>query len=79
MAVCSNEGKTILGEKFAIAAGGKEANQAVAAARRGADVTFVTRLGRDWMGDQALENYRTHHNFASIRIPLYNSSVMMLK
>lgn len=51
-------GETILGGDFAIAAGGKGANQAVAAARLGAGVTFVTRLGRDWMGNQALENYR---------------------
>jgi ribokinase len=51
-------GETILGGEFAIAAGGKGANQAVAAARLGAEVTFVTRLGCDWMGDQALENYR---------------------
>ncbi|MBI5651147.1 MAG: ribokinase [Chloroflexi bacterium] len=51
-------GETILGGEFAIAAGGKGANQAVAAARLGAEVTFVARLGRDWMGDQAEQNYR---------------------
>ncbi|MEW5718571.1 MAG: ribokinase [Chloroflexota bacterium] len=51
-------GETILGGEFAIAAGGKGANQAVAAARLGGEVTFVARLGRDWMGDQALANYR---------------------
>jgi ribokinase len=51
-------GETILGGEFAIAAGGKGANQAVAAARLGAEVTFVARLGRDWMGNQALDNYR---------------------
>lgn len=50
-------GETILGGEFSIAAGGKGANQAVAAARLGADVAFVTRLGRDWMGNQALANY----------------------
>ena len=44
-------GETILGRDFSIAAGGKGANQAVAAARLGGDVTFVARLGRDWMGD----------------------------
>ena len=51
-------GQTILGGDFSIAAGGKGANQAVAAARLGGDVTFIARLGRDWMGDQALANYR---------------------
>jgi ribokinase len=50
-------GETILGGEFTIAAGGKGANQAVAAARLGAQVTFVTRLGRDGLGDQALANY----------------------
>lgn len=51
-------GQTILGGDFSIAAGGKGANQAVAAARLGGYVFFVARLGRDWMGDQALTNYR---------------------
>jgi len=51
-------GETILGNDFVIAGGGKGANQAVAAARLGAEVTFVARLGRDAMGDQALMNYR---------------------
>lgn len=54
-------GETILGGEFAMAAGGKGANQAVAAARLGGEVTFVARLGRDWMGDQALANYRAEN------------------
>lgn len=51
-------GETVLGGNYFTAAGGKGANQAVAAARLGSEVTFVTRLGRDWLGDQALANYR---------------------
>lgn len=51
-------GETVLGGNYFTAAGGKGANQAVAAARLRSDVTFVTRLGRDWLGDQALANYR---------------------
>jgi ribokinase len=51
-------GETILGGQFAIAAGGKGANQAVAAARLGSAVTFIARVGYDWMGDQALASYR---------------------
>lgn len=51
-------GETVLGNQFAMAGGGKGANQAVGAARLGADVTFVARLGRDWMGDQAIAKYR---------------------
>ena len=47
-------GETVLGEKFIMTAGGKGANQAVAAARLGAEVTFVARLGRDMFSDTAL-------------------------
>ena len=42
-----------------MAAGGKGANQAVAAARLGADVTLVAKVGRDVFGDQAVANYRS--------------------
>ncbi|MEX0280559.1 MAG: ribokinase [Arenibacterium sp.] len=40
-------GETILGESFALGPGGKGSNQAVAAAKAGADVHFITRLGDD--------------------------------
>jgi ribokinase len=49
-------GETVLGSHFQITAGGKGANQAVAAARAGAQVVFVTALGADALGDTALEN-----------------------
>ena len=51
-------GETVLGEKFIMTAGGKGANQAVAAARLGAEVTFVVRLGQDVFGDRALADYQ---------------------
>jgi ribokinase len=51
-------GETVLGGDFVTAAGGKGANQAVAAARVGAQVTFVARVGGDMFGQQALENFR---------------------
>lgn len=54
-------GETILGGSFSTAAGGKGANQAVAAARAGGDVTFITRLGNDDLGRQSLEGYRSDH------------------
>lgn len=50
-------GETVTGGQFVMAAGGKGANQAVAAARLGAEVTFVAKLGQDMFGDQAIENY----------------------
>ncbi|MDO8682820.1 MAG: ribokinase [Armatimonadota bacterium] len=51
-------GETVIGGEFVTAAGGKGANQAVAASRLGADVTFVARIGRDVLGDQAVENFK---------------------
>ncbi|MDD8027542.1 MAG: ribokinase [Acidobacteriota bacterium] len=46
-------GETVLGGAFAVAAGGKGANQAVGAARAGGDVLLVARIGRDGFGDRA--------------------------
>src|SRR5262249_10217699 len=51
-------GQTILGGSFATTPGGKGANQAVAARRAGAEVVFVTAVGDDELGRQALEMYR---------------------
>ncbi len=50
--------ETIIGGTFVLAAGGKGANQAVAAARIGGNVTFIAKVGTDIFGDQAIENYR---------------------
>jgi ribokinase len=47
-------GETIIGGKFASAAGGKGANQAVGAARAGGAVTLVARVGQDMFGDNAI-------------------------
>jgi ribokinase len=54
MARLPKPGETILGGVFSIAAGGKGANQAVGAARAGARVSFVARVGRDMFGAQAV-------------------------
>jgi ribokinase len=50
-------GQTITGSGFMLGPGGKGSNQAVAAARLGADVTFITKLGRDAFGDLARQTY----------------------
>src|SRR3954469_17034836 len=50
-------GETILGGEFVTASGGKGANQAVAAALAGGDVTFIARVGRDMFGDQAIAGF----------------------
>lgn len=47
-------GETVLGSRFSTAAGGKGANQAVAAVRLGAQVTMVGCVGRDDYGRQLL-------------------------
>ena len=51
-------GETILGSAFMMAAGGKGANQAVAAARLGAGVVFIAKVGEDVFGKQAIEGFR---------------------
>ncbi len=48
-------GETILGGRFLMNAGGKGANQAVAAARLGGLVTFVGKIGDDIFGKQAVQ------------------------
>ncbi|MBN1922153.1 MAG: ribokinase [Anaerolineae bacterium] len=52
------KGETILGGPYLTGPGGKGANQAVAAARLGAQVAMVARLGKDDFGDRAEENLR---------------------
>jgi ribokinase len=51
-------GETVTGGQFVLAAGGKGANQAVAAARLGARVTLIAKVGRDMFGDQAIAQYQ---------------------
>ena len=51
-------GETVMGEGFYTAPGGKGANQAVAAARMGASVRMVGRVGRDTFGAGLLDNLR---------------------
>ena len=48
-------GETVLGGDFETFPGGKGANQAVAAARMGGDVTMVGRVGNDDFGDTLIE------------------------
>lgn len=45
-------GQTVLGDELITAPGGKGANQAVAAARLGAEVALIARLGRDDFGNR---------------------------
>jgi ribokinase len=51
-------GETIIGGEFSLIPGGKGANQAVAAARLGGEVSFISQLGKDLFGQQNLSNYQ---------------------
>ncbi len=51
-------GETLLGGNFLMNPGGKGANQAVAIARLGGDLTFVAKLGNDIFGKQIIEGFR---------------------
>jgi len=50
-------GETFMGNAFQLGPGGKGSNQAVAAARAGAKVSFISKLGKDPFGDLARITY----------------------
>jgi ribokinase len=53
-------GETLAGRGFQIGFGGKGANQSVMAARLGAAVTMIARVGNDVFGEQTLHNFQEH-------------------
>jgi ribokinase len=52
-------GETIIGHQFMMNPGGKGANQAVAVARMGGKVSFITKTGNDLFGRQSIELYKS--------------------
>ena len=50
-------GETVLGGAFMMNPGGKGANQAVAVARLGGNVTFISKTGNDLFGKQSVEMF----------------------
>lgn len=54
-------GETLLGGVFLMCAGGKGANQAVAAARLGGNVQFVAKVGNDIFGKQTIEGLKAEN------------------
>ena len=51
-------GETVMGSRFMMGPGGKGSNQAVAAHRSNADVTLVTKVGKDVFGTVATDFYK---------------------
>lgn len=56
-----NAGETVIGQQLMLSAGGKGANQAVAAARLGANVTFVGCVANDSYGNDIIENFKQNN------------------
>ncbi|MDP2235397.1 MAG: ribokinase [Bacteroidales bacterium] len=67
-------GETVLGGTFFMNPGGKGANQAVAAARMGGNVTLISKTGNDVFGKQSMmlydsENIKTDYIFSDPNNP----------
>jgi ribokinase len=54
-------GQTVLGDRLDVGPGGKGNNQAIAARRLGADVTFAVKVGRDHFGAEARGLFAREH------------------
>ncbi len=62
-------GQTILGDKYIIGPGGKGSNQAIAAARAGGEVSFISKVGSDNYADLAISLYKdTGINYDGLEI-----------
>ncbi|ENH95811.1 ribokinase [Gracilibacillus halophilus YIM-C55.5] len=68
------QGETVRGEDFHTNPGGKGANQAVAAARLGADVHMVGRVGDDTFGENLLHNLQQENIDTSMVDQVANTS-----
>jgi ribokinase len=67
-------GETVIGGVFSRGGGGKGANQAVAALRAGAQVSFIAKLGDDPLGQEAVARFRaesidTRHVLLDANVP----------
>ena len=59
--ILPSPGETVMGGEFIMTAGGKGANQAVAAARMGGDVTMIGRLGNDVFAEQSIKRLKSEN------------------
>jgi len=75
-------GETVKSSMFKLGPGGKGFNQGIAAKRAGADVTMVTKLGKDSFADVALnklkeENMSTEYVFQTDEVPTGTALIMV--
>jgi ribokinase len=72
--------ETVTGGRFIMAHGGKGANQAVAAARLGADVMLIAKVGQDLFGDQAIAEFRREgiQSEGVLRDPEHSTGVALI-
>ena len=54
-------GETILGNKYNVGPGGKGCNQAIAIARLGAQVNFISKIGKDFYGELAMNTLKENN------------------
>jgi ribokinase len=73
-------GETILGGTFLMNAGGKGANQAIAASRLGGSVTFICKTGNDIFGKQSVQLFKEEGIDTSyiLEDPQYPSGVALI-
>lgn len=79
-----NAGETVIGNGFSTAPGGKGANQAVQAARLGADVTMVGKVGNDDFGKSLIKSLKssgvnTEYIFVTDKAPTSIGNVQIQK
>jgi ribokinase len=75
-------GETVLGSGFVLGPGGKGSNQAVAARRAGANVSFISKVARDPFGDLARGMYQREgidatYVFDSPEIPTGGAAILV--
>lgn len=74
-------GETLIGQNYQVIPGGKGANQAVAAARLGADIAFIATIGDDAFGNEIKEKFRQDNiNTESVvQIPNTPTGIAMIQ
>lgn len=72
-------GETVTGSGFSVNCGGKGANQAIASAKLGCDVSFVGAVGKDANGDISLKNLEDNNiDISSVETVPKNTGVAVI-